>query len=71
MHASVASDPIIDSAYEWLRRQCRDGPADSDDWDLRFHWATEKTILQQALLNGDYRFAPTPRVTKADGEYAG
>ena len=68
MRLELASDPVIDAAYEWLCRQRRHWPAAADIWDLRLHWQREKPWIQAALRRGGYRFSPMDRVSKANGE---
>ena len=68
MRATLASDTIIEQAYQWLRHQRRHWSANADVWDLRSHWHSEKRNIQQSLARGDYRFEPMTRVTKANGE---
>ena len=36
MLTTVASDTVLDAAYEWLCVRCKNWPADSDVWSLRF-----------------------------------
>ena len=64
----LTSDAVIDTAYQWLCHQRRHWPADSDVWSLRSHWEAVKPALQQSLHQGDYRFEPMSRITKANGE---
>ena len=68
MRTTLASDTVIDQAYQWLCQQRRHWCANADVWQLRGHWHTEKRSIQQSLQRGDYRFAPLARVTKANGE---
>ena len=68
MLSELASDTVIDVAYEWLCHQRRHWPADTDVWDLRFHWPTVKHDIQRSLRRGNYRFEPMSRVTKTNGE---
>ena len=68
MLAELASDAVIDVAYEWLCRQRRHWSADTDVWDLRFHWPSVKQDIQRSLLRGNYRFDPMSRVTKTNAE---
>ena len=49
MLAELASDAVIDVAYEWLCHQRRHWSADTDVWDLRFHWPTVKQAIQRSL----------------------
>jgi len=64
---TVASDTVLDAAYEWLCLRRKNWPADSDVWSLRFYWPAEKSRLRDELLSGNYRFEPLNRVTKGDG----
>jgi len=57
----------IDEAYQWLCQEGRNNPDNADIWHLRFHWATERTRLLQALSERNYNFAPLQVITKADG----
>jgi hypothetical protein len=66
MLTTVASDTVLDAAYEWLCQRRKHWPADSDVWSLRFCWPAEKARLRDELLSGNYRFAPLNRVTKSD-----
>jgi len=68
MRSKLASDAVIDAAFQWLCRQRRHWGNNADVWDLRCRWHTEKRNIQQALRRGDYRFEPLARVTKASGE---
>jgi len=65
VHTLIA---FLDLAYDWLCRQRRDFPADSDVWDLRFHWCRERKRLVEELRTGQYRFVPMSVITKANGE---
>jgi len=67
MLTTVASDTVLDAAYEWLCQRRKHWPADSDVWSLRFYWPAEKARLRDELLAGSYRFEPLSRVTKSDG----
>ncbi len=60
----LASNAVLDEAYEWLCHQRRHWPATSDVWSIRFHWETIKPTLQQTLRPGNYRFEPMSRITK-------
>jgi RNA-directed DNA polymerase len=68
LRAKLASDGVVESAYQWLCRQRRHWPANSDVWDLRFHWPEMKSQLQRELLAGTYQFAPMSRFVNAEGE---
>ncbi|MHC4139177.1 MAG: reverse transcriptase/maturase family protein [Planctomycetota bacterium] len=50
----VASDSVIDSAYDWLCKR-RKGYSHNDEvWDIRFRWSEFKPHLQKTLLAGEY-----------------
>ena len=66
--AHIASDAVLDTAYDWLCRRRRDYPADADVWSLRRSWAEEKERIRADLLAGRYRFGLLARVTLKDGE---
>ena len=68
MRTTLASDAVIDQAYQWLCQQRRHWHANADVWELRSRWQHIKPTIQAELLNGTFRFAPMARVTKADGE---
>ncbi len=68
MRETLASDAVIDQAYQWLCQQRRHWSANADVWELRSHWQTDKHHIQLALKQGNYCFAPMSRVTKANGE---
>jgi RNA-directed DNA polymerase len=63
----IASDEIIDEAYEWLCNRRKDYHPNNDIWHLRFHWNDIKPSLQNSLLEGTYGFEPVRRVWTPDG----
>jgi hypothetical protein len=42
----LASNDVLDSAYEWLCRRRRDYSANSDAWALRRCWPREKERIK-------------------------
>ncbi len=66
--AAVASDDVLDTAYEWLCKRRRDYPPDADIWSFRHRWREEKAIIKTELLKGSYRFGLLTRVTLNNGE---
>jgi RNA-directed DNA polymerase len=58
----LASEAVLEQAFQavCLARVLRD--ADDDIWHLRFHWPRMKAEMQAALLAGQYRFSPCLRV---------
>ena len=61
--AQVASDVVLDSAYEWLCRRRRDYSVNSDVWSFRRCWQREKAQIKDELRSGNYRFSLLSRVT--------
>ncbi len=53
----IASDSVIDIAYDWLCERRKDYSHNNDVWDLRSRWAEIKPRLQQSLLAGEYSFS--------------
>ncbi len=41
----VASDAVIDSAYEWLCKRRSDYSHNDEVWDIRFRWSEFKPYL--------------------------
>ncbi len=50
----IASDAVIDTAYEWLCKRRKDYSHNDEVWDIRFGWAEFKPHLQKRLLRGEY-----------------
>jgi RNA-directed DNA polymerase len=65
--AAVASDTVLDKAYQWLCKARLKYSPNSDVWDLRFHWDQQKPIIQQQLLAGTYTLGSMIR-HEIDGE---
>ena len=53
----IASDSVIDSAYNWLCKRRKDYSHNDDVWDIRFRWPEFKPHLQKTLLAGEYTFS--------------
>jgi hypothetical protein len=66
--AELASDDVLEEAYEWLCRRRRDYSANADVWAFRRRWNQEKDRIKSDLLSGDYRFSLLSRVTLANGD---
>ena len=66
--AELASDDVLDTAYEWLCRRRRDYSANADVWSLRRRWDDEKERIKSDLVAGDYRFSLLSRITLANGD---
>ncbi len=66
--AELASDDVLDTAYDWLCKRRRNCPADADVWSFRQQWPVEKGRLKDELAAGRYRFGLLTRITLVDGE---
>ena len=66
--AQLASDDVLDTAYDWLCKRRRDYPPNEDIWAFRRRWPREKDRLRAELVAGQYRFSLLARITIADGE---
>ena len=64
----LASDDVLDSAYEWLCRRRRDYSANADVWSFRRCWPHEKQTIKDELRSGNYRFSLLSRITLKSGE---
>ena len=47
--AQLASDDVLDRAYEWLCRRRRDYSANSDIWNFRRGWLLEKQARRRQV----------------------
>jgi hypothetical protein len=68
MLTRLASDKVLDAAYDWLCHRRRKYPANNDVWTLRHRWADEKRRIQSDLLAGNYCFDLLNRITLANGD---
>ena len=66
MRQQLLSPETIDSAYIWLCKSRLSYPANTDIWDLRWHWETERASILLALSSGHYQFRPLELITKKD-----
>ena len=66
--AAVASDSVLDAAFNWLCKRRRDYPDHADIWDFRRNWPHEKDRIRTELPSGCYRFGPLDRVVLANGD---
>jgi len=66
----IASDAVLEEAYEWLcvRRQ-RYAP-NNDVWTLRWRWAQVKEQVQTLLLTGQYRFDAMDMIPESEDQVA-
>jgi RNA-directed DNA polymerase len=68
LSAQLASDAVLDGAFDWLCRRRLNYSANADVWALRRDWSREKQIIRNELAAGDYRFSLLSRVTLSSGE---
>ncbi len=54
----IASNTVLDEAYQWLCKRRAKLSHNNDVWELRRNWQQLKPELQQSLWNGEYRFSP-------------
>jgi len=57
----VASDEVLNLAYEWLCQRRKDSGPNADVWDVRWQWDELRPRVQALLTTGQYRFSPTRR----------
>ena len=50
----IASDAVIDTAYEWLCKRRKDYSHNDEVWDIRFRWTEFKPHMQKTLFDGEY-----------------
>lgn len=68
MTEPLCDEELIEAAYHWLCQQRQNFPANSDIWDLRFHWRKYKSELLTQLQHQTFYFSPLQQITKANGE---
>ncbi len=66
--AQLASDNMLDAAFEWLCHRRRKYSANNDIWSFRRDWPNEKERIRQELVAGCYRFSLLSRVTLKNGD---
>ncbi len=62
----IASDYVIDNAYDWLCEKRKDYSHNDEVWDIRFRWSENKSCLQKILLAGEYTFSPQTEIRMPD-----
>ena len=63
----IASDEVLEEAFEWMCNRRQDYSANSDVWDVRWRWNDIRPQLQTQLLDGTYRFDVCRRFQGAEG----
>ena len=54
----IASNAILDQAFQWLCKRRENLSHNNDVWELRRHWQQIKPDLQQSLLQGEHKLSP-------------
>ena len=62
----IASDEVLEQAYQWLCERRKDYSHNDEVWELRYRWADTKPWLQRLLLAGLYRFSALRRIHRSD-----
>lgn len=65
--SQIASDAVLEQAYDWLCKRRLGCHYNDDVWHLRFHWSMLKDLIQRQLLAGEYRFSPCRSVPMQQG----
>lgn len=63
----IASDEVLEQAFEWLCKRREKYSENSDVWNIRRKWRDIKIQLQADLLAGRYRFTPLEQI-RLNGE---
>ncbi len=61
MIEEIASDAVIDQAFDWLCRSRKHAGHNSDVWQVRWRWHQLKPRVQAQLRAGTYPLSPTQR----------
>ena len=64
----IASDNVIDAAFEWLCEKRAHHHFNSDVWQVRRWWQQKKRLLQQQIRSGTYQFRVL-RTFWSEGQY--
>ena len=65
--SKIASDNILNTAFEWVNERRQDYSANRDIWDLRIRWPEIRPHLQAQMLAGEYVFTPLIEIRLPDG----
>ena len=63
----IASDVVLECAYEWLCKRREKLSHNNEIWDFRKHWSANKLELQELLCSGEYQFSPQTELRLPDG----
>ena len=62
----IASDDVLQQAYDWLCARRKEYSAYNDVWDIRWRWAEVKPQLQADLVAGTYQLGAVERMAGGD-----
>ncbi|QLK63802.1 transposase (plasmid) [Enterobacteriaceae bacterium Kacie_13] len=62
------TDEAWTEAYNWLCKQRRKAPPNSDVWHLRFHWQRDGEAFRSKVERGEYRLKPMRIVSRLADE---
>jgi hypothetical protein len=68
MMNELVNSVLVDEAYQWLCQQRKHFLANSDVWDVRFHWEAFKAEIMDELSSATFNFKPLQKITKSTGE---
>ena len=68
MITELVFEDLIDESFDWLCKQRKHFPDNSDVWDVRFHWDKIKAQLIDELISNKFNFQPLQKVTKSSSE---
>jgi RNA-directed DNA polymerase len=64
----IASDEVLEQAFDWLCKRRRQWSHNDEVWEVRQRWADIKPALQEALLAGGYCFSALRRIHRREGD---
>ena len=64
--ARIASNEVLEAAYQWLCQKRSHYHFNGDIWQLRRWWSEKKAYVQRLLLNGQYRFREQRQIRGKD-----
>ncbi len=64
----IASDEVLEQAYQWLCERRRDYSHNDEVWEVRYRWAKIKPLLQAEIIAGRYRFSPQKRIHRTEDD---
>jgi RNA-directed DNA polymerase len=62
----IASDEVLEHAFDWICDRRHDYSPHQDVWDVRWRWHELKPQVQERLLQGRYRLGPVQRFGDGD-----